>query len=157
MRRPHSAMRPPKISAKHLHRSPFVESPFLHGKPVARPLYVTEDGHSLLQDTHESCQPAGLVRRQRLPVEASPLKCLRRNHDGINVLAGSQNEVCYRLNRNSRAGHDLAPPGMNKLQIARQLALDRRTARRWIRSDGFPERKSRCRARFVESYVKYLK
>jgi transposase len=45
---------------------------------------------------------------------------------------------------------------MNKFQIARELGLDRRTVRRWIRSNGFPERKPGCRVSSVEAYAKYL-
>jgi transposase len=51
---------------------------------------------------------------------------------------------------------DLARRGMNQLQIARQLGLDRRTVRRWMRSDGFPERKPGCRISSVEAHAKYL-
>jgi transposase len=51
---------------------------------------------------------------------------------------------------------DLVRRGMNQLQIARQLGLDRRTVRRWMRSDGFPERKPGCRISSVEAHAKYL-
>ena len=65
------------------------------------------------------------------------------------------------LNRESR--HDcyervmaLAERGLTKRQIGRELGIDRRTVRRWMRSDGFPERKPACRSGAVDAHASYL-
>lgn len=51
---------------------------------------------------------------------------------------------------------ELARSGMTKRRIARQLGLDRRTVRRWMRSDGFPDRKPAHRSSSVDAYADYL-
>jgi transposase len=53
-------------------------------------------------------------------------------------------------------GVDLARHGMSQIQIGRQLGLDRRTVRRWMRSNGFPERKQGHRISSVEAHAQYL-
>jgi predicted transcriptional regulator len=51
---------------------------------------------------------------------------------------------------------ELAQRGMTKRQIARELGMGRRTVRRWMRSDGFPERKPGLRSSAVDAYAGYL-
>jgi transposase len=51
---------------------------------------------------------------------------------------------------------ELARSGMTKRRIARQLGLDRRTVRRWMRTDGFPELKLAHRSSSVDAYADYL-
>jgi transposase len=50
----------------------------------------------------------------------------------------------------------LARQGKNRWQIARELGLDRRTVRRWLRAGGFPERKSTRRSSSLDAYLGYL-
>jgi len=50
----------------------------------------------------------------------------------------------------------LAERGMTKRQIGRELGIDRRTVRRWMRSEGFPERKPVCRSSAVDAHASYL-
>lgn len=107
---------------------------------------------STLQPHHRILtQSAHAIRELELPPPAVPPAV----HAGPRaVLEQGQN----RERRHSRYEQvmDLARRGMNKLQIARQLSLDRRTVRRWMRSDGFPERKPGRRASSVEAHAKYL-
>ncbi|MGA2890772.1 MAG: ISL3 family transposase [Terracidiphilus sp.] len=65
------------------------------------------------------------------------------------------------LNRDRRQSRyeqvmELARIGMTKRRIARQLSLDRRTVRRWMRLDGFPERKPAHRSSSVDIFADYL-
>jgi transposase len=50
----------------------------------------------------------------------------------------------------------LAERGMTKRQIGRELGIDRRTVRRRMRSEGFPERKPACRSSAVDAHASYL-
>jgi hypothetical protein len=43
-----------KVSAKDLQWSPFVKPLLRLAQPSARPLRITEDGHRLVEDAHES-------------------------------------------------------------------------------------------------------
>jgi transposase len=44
----------------------------------------------------------------------------------------------------------------NKRQIARELGLDRRTVRRWLRAASYPERKSTRRSSSLDAHLGYL-
>jgi len=46
--------------------------------------------------------------------------------------------------------------GKTKRQIARELGLDRRTVRRWLRAGSYPERKSTSRSSSLDAYLGYL-
>jgi transposase len=77
------------------------------------------------------------------------------------VDAPARTAVLKRQNRERRHGRyeqvlELAGRGKNKRQIARELGLDRRTVRRWLHSDGFPERRQGCRSSTVDVHATYL-
>lgn len=46
--------------------------------------------------------------------------------------------------------------GMSQAAISRMLGIDRRTVRRWIRANGFPERKPVFRTNSVDEYHEFL-
>jgi transposase len=51
---------------------------------------------------------------------------------------------------------ELVKHGMNQRQIAAQLGIGRRTVRRWLHSNGFPERKPVHRSSTVDPYANFL-
>jgi transposase len=51
---------------------------------------------------------------------------------------------------------DLLQGGMNQCQIAAQLGIGRRTVRRWLHANGFPERKPVHRSNSVDAYTDFL-
>lgn len=50
----------------------------------------------------------------------------------------------------------LVRSGLSQSDISRQLSVDRRTIRRWMRAGEFPERKVSCRPSAVDPYGEYL-
>lgn len=64
----------------------------------------------------------------------------------------------YREKRHDRYEQvmDLARQGTAIKKIARALDIDRRTVRRWVRSEGFPERKLVYRSSSIDAYASYL-
>jgi len=64
----------------------------------------------------------------------------------------------HRERRHSRYEQvmELARQGTATKKIARALGIDRRTVRRWIYSEGFPERKAVYRSSSVDAHASYL-
>ena len=66
-----------------------------------------------------------------------------------------QNNRQRRLDRHE-AMMERARLGLSQREIARQCGLSRKTLRRWLAADGFPERKRSCRHSSVERHREYL-
>ena len=79
----------------------------------------------------------------------------------LSALSVSRPQRLQRNNRQRRldryeAVMENARLGLWQREIARQCGLSRKTLRRWLTADGFPERKRSCRHSSVERHREYL-
>lgn len=77
------------------------------------------------------------------------------------ALAVSRPQQLQRNNRQRRLDRyesvmEKARLGLSQREIVRQCGLSRKTVRRWLTADGFPERKRSCRHSSVERHREYL-